>query len=256
MRIALQKIILKFLKIFNITIIKNDTLISLKEYEKDISKISKIPIEEIIKILKIIKISKSELHQEAYVLLKSKFKKNGFFVEFGAKNGIDSSNTLILEKKFYWKGILAEPAKAYRFSIKKNRSCKNICTNCVFSISNLKIKFFESQDLGYSTIYKFKNKDKHTRVKKNIYEVKTISLIDLLKKYKAPKVIDYLSIDTEGSEFEILKNFNFKAYQFKIITIEHNFTSQREKIYNLLTKNGYKREYTGLSKWDDWYIKI
>ena len=87
------------------------------------------------------------------------------------------------------------------------------------------------------------------------YQVNTISLVDLLKKYNAPKVIDYLSIDTEGSEFQILSQFDFDAYQFRVITCEHNFTKSREKIYDLLTSKGYVRQYIGLSKWDDWYFK-
>ena len=90
----------------------------------------------------------------------------------------------------------------------------------------------------------------------DIFNVKTISLYDLLEKYNAPKYIDYLSIDTEGSEYEILKNFDFEKYVFKIITCEHNHTDMREKIYTLLTNNGYVRKYENLSQWDDWYVKI
>ena len=88
----------------------------------------------------------------------------------------------------------------------------------------------------------------------NIYDVKTISLEDMLSKFKAPNFIDYLSIDTEGSEFEILENFNFDRYKFKIITCEHNYSADRKKIYNLLINNGYQRKFVELSKWDDWYV--
>jgi hypothetical protein len=86
------------------------------------------------------------------------------------------------------------------------------------------------------------------------YEISTISLNDLLDKYNAPKEIDYLSIDTEGSEFEILNAFDFSEHKFKIITCEHNFTQMRESIYSLLTKNGYGRKYTDLPVFDDWYV--
>ena len=48
--------------------------------------------------------------------------------------------------------------------------------------------------------------------------------------------------------------FDFKKYIFKIITIEHNYTENREKIFNLLTKNGYSRKYKELSIFDDWYV--
>jgi len=76
-----------------------------------------------------------------------------------------------------------------------------------------------------------------------------------LKKHQAPKEIDYLSIDTEDSEYDILTNFHFSEYKIKVITVEHNFTAMREKIYDLLTRNGYERKYENLSRWDDWYIK-
>ena len=68
------------------------------------------------------------------------------------------------------------------------------------------------------------------------------------------KEIDYLSIDTEGSEYEILKTIDFNLYKFKIITVEHNYTQNRQKIYKLLTQNMYKRILTHISRWDDFYI--
>ena len=76
----------------------------------------------------------------------------------------------------------------------------------------------------------------------------------MLETYQAPKTIDYLSIDTEGSEYEILKAFDFDKYKFRVITCEHNFTSMREKIYDLLISKGYQRKLTSISRVDDWYI--
>jgi hypothetical protein len=76
----------------------------------------------------------------------------------------------------------------------------------------------------------------------------------LLDKHHAPRHIEYLSIDTEGSEFDILNAVDFKKYSFDIITVEHNYTSAREKIYSLLTKHGYKRQFQDISSFDDWYI--
>ena len=82
----------------------------------------------------------------------------------------------------------------------------------------------------------------------------TISLLDMLEKYDAPAHIDYLSIDTEGSEFEILSAFDFTRHSFSVITCEHNYTSNREKIHGLLSEHGYTRIMTDVSQFDDWYI--
>jgi hypothetical protein len=75
------------------------------------------------------------------------------------------------------------------------------------------------------------------------------------RKHNAPKDIDYLSIDTEGSEFEILSAHDFSEYSFKVIPCEHNFTDMREKIHDLLSAQGYVRKYENLSKFDDWYVR-
>ena len=69
-----------------------------------------------------LRFSKSQLRQDLFVLSEHNFKENGFFVEFGSTNGVDLSNTYILETKFNWKGILAEPAKIWHSSLKDNRS--------------------------------------------------------------------------------------------------------------------------------------
>ena len=200
-------------------------------------------------------LSKSQLRQDLFVLSELEFKKKGYFVEFGATNGLDISNTYLLEKKFDWNGIVAEPAKKWHHELKKNRKV-NIETDCVWRETGKVLNFNEVDETELSTIDKFSSSDQHQNLRKNgkQYKVSTISLKDLLAKYMAPKIIDYLSIDTEGSEYEILKNFDFKSYKFKVITCEHNYNENREKIYNLLSDNGYKRKLTKISKFEDWYI--
>jgi FkbM family methyltransferase len=200
--------------------------------------------------------SQSQYKQDIFVLTQLGFKRNGYFVEFGATNGLELSNTYILEKQFDWSGILAEPGKCWHEELIKNRQC-HIETDCVWSQSGELLKFNQVESANVSTIDLYSNlEDGHQKARRrgHTYEVNTISLLDLLDKYKAPKSIDYLSIDTEGSEFEILKNFDFSKYHFKIITCEHNHTSARENIFNLLSSKGYIRKFTKLSMCDDWYV--
>lgn len=198
---------------------------------------------------------KSQLGQDKWVLEMTNNKTNGYFVEFGATDGISLSNTYVLEKSYGWDGILAEPAKVYTSDLTNNRNC-HIDFSCVYSQSNLKINFMETEMGGLSTIASMNPNDWAHNDRLNnatYYPVTTISLEDLLLKYNAPKYIDYLSIDTEGSEFEILNSFDFSKYYIKYITVEHNYTSIRNDIEQLLLGKGFVKSSLD-TQHDDWYI--
>ena len=203
------------------------------------------------------KIKKSQLGQDIVALVLNKFKKKGFFIEFGASNGYDLSNTYLLEKKYNWIGILVEPLPAWHSDLRKNRNC-TIDTRCLWSSSNQNLEFIDVKEKELSTIKIFANSDSHSELRKksSTIKVKTVSLIDLLKFHNAPKIIDYMSVDTEGSELDILKDFPFDNYKFNFISIEHNYGQNREKLKELLYKNGYKTFLNNLSKWDDWFVPI
>jgi len=199
--------------------------------------------------------SKSQLRQDIFVLGELGFKRKGFFVEFGATNGKELSNTHLLEKEFGWRGILAEPARIWHRDLKKNRSA-SIDFECVWKETGKTLNFNEVDIAEFSTITDFSSRDKHSeaRRKGTTYSVNSISLVDLLSRHEAPHRIDYLSIDTEGSEYEILEKFDFDTYKISVITCEHNFTENRKRIFDLLTLNGYERKFENLSKFDDWYV--
>jgi FkbM family methyltransferase len=185
--------------------------------------------------------------------------KPGYFVEFGACDGLYLSNTVLLEKKYKWKGILSEPAPSYYDDLVKNRKC-HLESLCVANETGKTMDFLEvdyNSDKGLSGLTDFVFQDHHSEVRKNnssTYSVETISLKDMLDKYDAPEHIDFLSIDTEGSEYLILKSYDFSRH-FKAIAVEHNNTLNREKIYDLLSSKGYDRVLLEFSAWDDWYIK-
>jgi FkbM family methyltransferase len=252
----LRKIGFEFRRYFN-----DQILINKIEYDQLIKSnwdwefIKMIHHSELVESLNFLNKSKSQLSQDLFVLNELSFKSNGFFVEFGATNGLTLSNTYTLEKFYGWNGILAEPALCWQKELKINRDCF-IENKCVWSVSHAKLNFNETMDPELSTINNFSNSDLHSisRKKSQTYEVETISLIDMLDKYNAPTHIDYLSIDTEGSELQILSTFDFDKYSFGVITVEHNYTSDREKIYELLTSKNYKRVHSNISKFDDWYV--
>ena len=196
--------------------------------------------------------SKSQISQDLLVLYFSQLKKDGFFVEIGAADGFYLSNTLLLEI-YGWGGIIAEPLPSWHKKIKE-RKC-HVDLRCVYEKSNSKLTFddvFANPEL--SGITEDLDQDNNASLRKDSrkLEVDTISLNDLLEEYKAPNKIDYISVDTEGSEFKILKNFNFKRYDVKIFTVEHNFIeSKRNNIFQLMSANNYIRAFENISQWDD-----
>lgn len=207
-------------------------------------------------VLKNFNCAKAQIFQDLFVLFMTNEKRGGYFVEFGATNGVTLSNSYLLEKSFGWDGILAEPARCWHAELGANRNCK-IETNCVWGKSGERLEFNEVSSQELSTINVFSGSDGRTKERQNgnVYLVETISLNELLKKHGAPHEIDYLSVDTEGSELTILINFDFSKYNIHIITVEHNFTKERERIHDLLRFNGYKRVFEKFSNWDDWYVK-
>jgi FkbM family methyltransferase len=198
--------------------------------------------------------SPSQLGQDYLVqwILKNKF--GGYFVDFGATDGYGYSNTVMLERLFGWNGIVCEPNLSYIPLLMMNRNC-HIDTNCVYEKTGDTVRFCQTENGDLSTIKKYLDNDHMSVHRTNYveYDVKTISLKDLLDKYDAPSIIDYLSIDTEGSEYPILSNYDFSR-MFRVISVEHNWNSNRENIYNLLTSMGYERIFTEISEFDDWYI--
>jgi FkbM family methyltransferase len=199
--------------------------------------------------------SKSQLSQDLFVLQCLNFKKGGFFVEFGATDGKSLSNSYLLEKEYAWKGILAEPAKTWHQKLKENRSCI-IETKCIWNKSGTILPFIETNQAELSTITYYSDSDFQYKKRKNkiAYEVETLSLNDLLLIHGAPTEIDYLSVDTEGSESEILQAFDFSKYKINVLTVEHNYTPQRQKIFDLLTSSGFRRVFETITLFDDWYI--
>lgn len=110
------------LKKFDIGIIKASTLeklLSDASDQNDIEFLLKMSPHSTLSLLKYFRKSKSQIRQDLFVLAELNFKTNGFFVEFGATNGIDLSNSHLMEKEFGWKGILAEPAKCWHKDLKK-----------------------------------------------------------------------------------------------------------------------------------------
>ncbi len=201
-------------------------------------------------------LSSGQFLQDLWVAYELGLQRGGYFVEFGAGDGRYASNTWFLERELGWSGIVAEPARIRQAALARNRAC-HVDTRCVWIESGRTLLFNETPQTGLSTIDSFSDADAHGPARRDgrRYPVETVSLNDLLTHWNAPRRIDFLSIDTEGSELDILQHFDLAAWDVRLIAVEHNFTSRREPVFELLTGLGYRRRFETLSNVDDWYMK-
>jgi FkbM family methyltransferase len=174
----------------------------------------------------------------------------GFFVELGANDGFTESNTLSLEIKRLWRGILIEPLphQFIRCCFYRGREGNQFFCNACVSNKNkkfLKIKYANLMSTIPSDENNLKNIDKHLLSGRNHlivgtknmeFAVYTKTLNQILDQSNAPAVIDFMSLDVEGLEMEVLKGINFKKYKFKYMLIE---CRDFKKTQIFLKKNNY-----------------
>lgn len=201
--------------------------------------------------------SRGQHFQDLWALFELEELRGGYFVEFGGADGVRSSNTFLLEKGYGWSGILAEPARFWHAEIRKHRAC-HIDDRCVWSRTGELLDFIEPKVAYNATIERFKDDDyaAPNRQEGERYQVPTVSLNDLLTHWNAPQRIDFMSVDTEGSELEILQHFDFDAWDVRLLSVEHAHNgAKRQSVYELMTSKGFIRRFDALSNDDDWYLK-
>ena len=202
--------------------------------------------------------SHAQILQDLWVLYMTGEKRDGYFVEFGACDGKSLSNTLLLEQAYGWNGILAEPNPFWHDALAANRKCA-ISQNCVAPVGGEEVEFIHVTDMPeLSRMAAYVPDDVHerdgARNDQPSVRVPTVSLKELLDSHDAPREIDYLSVDTEGSEHAILEAFDFSRYRFRLVTVEHGGdTTKREAIRALLAAQGYNNWMPELTRWEDWF---
>jgi FkbM family methyltransferase len=163
-------------------------------------------------------------------------KQNGYFVDIGAFDGVTDSNSYLMEKNFNWKGIIVECNPIWVDNIKHHR--RNLFFPCAVYNEDDRVMSFYNTGNGLSGLVETNN---HTNIVNSaVVNVTTKKLTTILKEANAPKYIDFLSLDTEGSEYEILKHHDFDKHLFGYICVEHNYIeTNRCNIRELLESKGY-----------------
>ena len=184
-------------------------------------------------------------------------KENGNFVEVGAHDGVALSNTWVLERYLSWSGVCIEPSSRSTDIVNRRKKSKvfNYCASPRrFENQLVRLREYVNREISH-TIFEDLYDPPHYAKK---IETKGKEYWDRLKKCKTldsilvesdiKNDIDYISIDTQGSEWMIMEDFTFDKWNVKVLTIANDMyvggekKRNRKKIKSLMEDNGYKLE--------------
>jgi len=182
----------------------------------------------------------------------------GCFVEVGAYDGVTLSNTLFFERHLGWSGLCIEPLPSAFEKLRMSRTA--ICVNCAVSDTDGVADFVDVDVPKYGKMYSGLRDEYDPRqvefmesyaLDAKLLQVPTRQLADILDE-NGIGAIDYMSIDTEGNEWKILRSIDLKARDIRVLSVENNF--QDRAIPDYLAGFGYKRVKV-FAGFDDLYAK-
>ena len=194
----------------------------------------------------------SQFGEDKKIIKLFKEKRNGTYLDLGCFHPIRQNNTYLLHK-LGWKGINIDlnPVSIELFNIARPNDI-NICM-AISRKKGSKNLFFDHELSSLNTISKnhtlfLKEAFGKKNLKKKI--IKTNTLNNILKKSKIKK-IDFMNIDIEGNELEVLKTLNFKDLYIKVICIEivnydfysKNIKTNKKEIVSILKRNNYDLKF-------------
>jgi Methyltransferase FkbM domain len=188
--------------------------------------------------------------QDLFVLDVLGHLRGGFFLDSGASDGVNGSNSRLFETQLGWSGICIEPNDALFAQLARNRTCT--CLNCCLYDRPGTVDFLEAGGVFGGILEAYD--PSHLRYARAVLAADGVddatppvvpkparTIRSVLRDCGAPRVIDYWSLDTEGSELAILRSFPFDEYAVRVLTVEHNSTPAREEIRLLLEGRGFRR---------------
>ena len=189
------------------------------------------------------------------------------FVEAGATDGLQWSNTFVLEKHHNWSGVLVEPCRSYAEVLPLNRSSR-VDLRCLTSSNLSSVMFrevcsstseFPLSSPELSCIDESQPSDWASEIRSNNfikYSVNTVCFNALMVDQCMPSHIGYLSLDTEGTELKILSEIDFSKYTIDVLTVEHNFRpDDMSSLRALMSTSGYSLVLDHLSMGDYWFVR-
>lgn len=181
----------------------------------------------------------------------------GRFLDIGAYDGVEYSNTLFFEEEMGWQGICVEPLPDIFERLKAQR--KAVCLNCCISDFDGTAEFFDvkgSRDVRmHSGIIDAYDPRHMARIGLMSEGGRSLTLpvrrLPPILEEHGYERIDYTSIDTEGAELAILKTIDFSRFHFYVMSIENNYADQG--IRDLMAANGFDRVHV-FHGYDELYV--
>lgn len=179
--------------------------------------------------LNLVEESYAQIYQDLFILSALNGKKGGTYLEIGSGHPVLCNNTYLLESVFDWTGCAVEINSKYVEAYKAKRKNQVICDNAL--------------NIDYSEL-----------IKNNITA--------------SSNIIDYLQLDCEPAEvtYKILLKMPLNDYKFRVITYEHDYYADVDKIYReksrlYLANNGYIlvvndlcSDYNKRFSFEDWWV--
>lgn len=188
-------------------------------------------------------------------------KRDGVFIDIGAHDGISLSNTYFFEKNLGWKGICIEPIPEVFAALQGNRTCSCL-QGCIGAKNERGAPFLRISgplEMFSGLINKY-DPQHLSRIERELKEyggtcklikVDCYRLNDLLEMNGLTHV-DFMSIDTEGGELEILKSIDFDKFQIDVITVENNYKDPELACFMLSKNYAHVRSL----EWDELFVSF
>jgi FkbM family methyltransferase len=193
-------------------------------------------------------------------------KRGGIYVEIGAYDGIYLSNTAMLELQYGWRGVLVEPIKEACDRMVESRP-GSACIYGAVSPEKGPLRFtYSAADGGMLSGMAFDPRhqervDEESRRQQARVEVRLVPAFHPNEVLKAAaelapgktdaRAIDFLSIDTEGTELDILKSIDWVAFRPRLLCVENHFQEPHQA--DFLRSVDYRRTGKTLGYCNDFY---
>lgn len=178
-----------------------------------------------------------------------KGRKGGIFIDVGANDGVLCNNSVYFERNLEWGGICIEPIPEIYKKLRSERKC--LCYNACATDSESIVNFTWVKGLevlsGISENYDPRHKQRIDRDKISYdkkepnVELKILGIpLQWFIDSAGYTTIDFLSVDVEGSEMQVLKGIDFSRTHINVIAIEDNYPDQTHKMVSYLMERNFK----------------